>query len=201
MMKTPLLLASALVFSSLSYAESPWMIKLGASAIHTQSNNGTLVGMQATTTDSTQFTPSIEYAFNPNLSMELLLATPFNHTVALNGQTVAKVKELPPTLSLKYNLANISGLKPYAGIGLNYTFFWDEREQGPIVGTKLKAGDSFGLAGLVGAEYQVPNSPFGFALDVRYIDLNSKIKLNGSHIGKLDINPWVFGAGVTYHFR
>ena len=56
------------------------------------------------------------------------------------------------------------------------------------------------MAGLIGAEYRLPNSPFGFAVDLRYIDIASKVKMNGDKIGDLTINPWVIGAGVTYRF-
>lgn len=184
-----------------AHAETPWSVKLGVSEVITQGDGGTLAGVyQGSTSNNVQFTPSIEYAFNPNISAELLLATPFKHSVYLDGVKAATVKQLPPTLSLKYNFAPCEGFKPYFGLGINYTRFWDAQTQGPIAGNKISAGSSLGMAGLVGVAYAIPKTPFGVAVDVRYINLDSKIKLNGNKIGDLAINPWVVGIGGTYRF-
>ncbi|AXI04069.1 OmpW family protein [Aquirhabdus parva] len=199
-MKKILLIACALCCASTSYAESPWLVKLGVSDVVPKRDGGTLAGMQASSSNDVQFTPSVEYAFNPALSAELLLAAPLGHNVTLNGIRVVKLKELPPTLSLKYRFPAIQGIQPYFGLGVNYTMFWDEKTEGPVVGSKLNAINSLGMAGLIGAEYRIPKSPFGIAVDIRYIDIVSKVKLDGNKIGDLTINPWVLGAGVTYRF-
>lgn len=200
-MKRLSLLALSLLCVPLSHADSPWTLKAGVSEILTQNNGGSLAGMRAATTNSFEFTPAIEYNLTPEFSAELLLAAPFQHKVSLDSVNVAKVKQLPPTLTLKYKLPAIQQLQPYVGVGVNYTLFWGEKTVGPIAGAKLQAKDSVGMAGLIGAEYRLPKSPFGIAVDVRYIDLKSDIKLNGSNIGELKINPWVVGAGLTYHMR
>lgn len=201
MKQLSLLAALLLMGSSYCYADSPWTLKAGVSDIVPKDNGGSIAGMQAKTSNSVQFTPAIEYSFTPQYSAELLLAAPFNHKVTLNGTDVAKVKQLPPTLTFKYKLPAVQQLHPYVGVGVNYTLFWDEKTTGPIAGNKLHAKDSVGAAGLVGAEYQLPNSPFGLAVDIRYINLNSDISLNGNRIGTLKVNPWVYGAALSYHFH
>ncbi|WP_317497534.1 OmpW family outer membrane protein, partial [Acinetobacter baumannii] len=39
-------------------------------------------------------------------SAELLLATPINHDVLLNGEKKARIKQLPPTITAKYHFKN-----------------------------------------------------------------------------------------------
>ena len=200
-MKKSLWAMLILAAAGVAHAETPWSVKLGVSEVITQGDGGTLAGVyQGSTSNNLQFTPSIEYAFNHNISAELLLATPFKHSVYLDGVKAATVKQLPPTLSLKYTFPQYDGLKPYFGLGINYTRFWDAKTQGPLAGSKVSAGSSIGMAGLVGVAYAIPNTPFDVALDVRYVNLDSKIKLNGNKIGDLTINPWVVGVGATYHF-
>ena len=190
-----------LTSATLVHAESPWSVKIGVSEVITQGDGGTLAGTyQGSTSNNLQFTPAIEYALNHELSAELLLATPFSHSVYLDGTKAATVKQLPPTLSLKYNFTPINGFKPYFGLGLNYTRFWDAKTEGPITGNKISAGSSLGMAGLIGVAYTIPQSPVDIALDLRYVNLDSKIKLNGNKIGDLAINPWVVGIGAIYHF-
>jgi outer membrane protein W len=40
---------------------------------------------------------------------------------------VGSAKQLPPTVNVQYYfLGSDSKFRPYAGVGVNYTFFWDE---------------------------------------------------------------------------
>jgi len=201
MKKSFMLAAIAMCSIPLAHAESPWLIKAGISDVIPTSNGGNLAGMQAAGSKDLQFTPSVEYQLDPHLAAELLLATPFQHDVSLNGTIVAKTKELPPTLTLKYRFAPIRQIQPYFGLGVNETFFWGEKTTGPLSGSRISAGNSFGMAGLIGAEYRLPESPWGVAVDIRYIDIKSQITLNGNKLGTLTVDPWVFGAGLTYRFQ
>jgi outer membrane protein len=199
-MKKSLLAMFILLSAGLTHAESPWSIKVGASDVIAKGDGGTLAGFSASTSNDVQFTPSIEYAINPNLSAELLLATPFTHNVSLDGTKVASFKDLPPTLSLKYNFPSYSGIKPYFGLGLNYTLLWGEKTYGPLAGSKAHGDNSIGMAGLIGVQYDIPNTPYGVALDIRKVDIISKMKVNGTKVGDLVVDPWVIGIGGTYKF-
>jgi outer membrane protein len=43
------------------------------------------------------------------------------------GLKVGSAKQLPPTVNVQYYfLGSDSKFRPYAGVGVNYTFFWDE---------------------------------------------------------------------------
>lgn len=195
------LLAMLVVFSAgLVHAESPWTVKIGASDVIAKGNGGTLAGLSASTSNDIQFTPSIEYAINPNLSAEILLATPFTHSVYLDGTKVASFKDLPPTVSLKYSFPSYNGFKPYFGLGLNYTILWGEKSYGPIAGHKAHGDNTVGMAGLIGVQYDIPNTPYGVAIDIRKVDIISKMYVDGKKVGDLVVDPWVVGLGASYKF-
>ena len=151
-----------------------------------------------------------------HIGIELLAATPFNHTVAVKGLGPAldgklgDIKQLPPTLSLQYYpMETTSKFQPYAGIGLNYTMFFNEdldstRKSEGFSNLKLK--DSFGLAGQVGMDYMLTDRMMLNA-SVWYIDIDTKATMDGpSALGvgrtkvNVDVDPWVYMVGVGYKF-
>ncbi len=90
--------------------------------------------------------------FTDNISLEILAATPFSHTVSTNlgglGD-IADVKHLPPTLMVQYYFGEAnSEIRPYVGAGINYTFFFDEKFNGTGKDAQLRdlsLDDSWGL--------------------------------------------------------
>lgn len=112
---------------------------------------------------------------------------------------VGKTKHLPPTLSLQYHFAPQATLRPYVGVGLNYTLFFEEKTQGALAGTKLELDPSFGLAGQVGVDVALNDLWFVNA-DVRYIDIDSDAKLNGASLNTVNIDPYVIGVSIGRRF-
>ena len=122
---------------------------------------------------------------------------PFTHDVEdATGQKIGSFKHLPPTVSVKYNLPTTGGFTPYVGAGLNYTFVFDEK----LNGAKLKGDDSFGFSAVAGVGYQYPNSPWGVALDVRYINIESDLTINGVDSGTLKVDPTVVSLSASYKY-
>lgn len=199
-MKVALCWVVASLACGTAFADTPWLFKAGISQVRPASENGSLAGgaFQAVVSDEVNVTPAIEYTFAPNLSAELLLAIPFKHDVELNGVKMATFKHLPPTVTLKYSGPEMSGFTPYVGAGLNYTLVYDEEID--VAGVELKGDDSVGFAGLIGANYKFPDSAYGVAFDLRYINIESDLTLNGVDIGKLKVNPWVVGLSVSYDY-
>ncbi len=200
--------SSSLLFAAAqSHAESPWSIKVGASYITPKSDNGSLAGntLEAEVSSEIGLTPSIEYAFSENIVGELLLAAPYEHDVDVTGgelvdSKVASFKHLPPTLSVKYIFNPDATFSPYAGIGLNYTIVFDENTEGALAGTELKGDESLGLALNMGLKYQIPDSQWGVVADVRYIEIESDLTLDGADIGTLEVDPLIFGISLSYDF-
>lgn len=202
-MKKALLLALSLAFAAAApaYAEgSPWSLKFGLGWVNPKSDNGRLANaFDAEVSSEINLTPALEYRLSDHWATELLLAIPFEHDVKLNGTEAASFKHLPPTLSLKYLFSPDQAFSPYIGAGLNYTLVFDEETRGPIAAARLSGDNSFGPALVAGFEYR-NNSPWGFALDLRWIDIDSELRLNGANIGDLNVDPLVANVGVTYHF-
>ncbi len=192
----------ALMGMSASAMAGQWQVKVGGSVVApTQNTNVASVGV-VEADNELAFTPSVEYFFNDNFSAELLLATPISHDVLLNGNEVASLKHLPPTLTAKYNFKNSTGFTPYVGIGATAFIPWDE--QG--VATKVKT--DYGYAAQVGVNFQPADAKnWGVYLDVRYADLNPEVTLDadtaavvGTDKFKLDIDPVIYTLGYSYKF-
>lgn len=183
--------------------ESPWSVKLGMSQVKPKSQSG-ITGIDVSS--EMGITPAIEYRFSPNLVGEVLLALPIKHDVRLQGWgKIATIEELPPTFTLKYDFTPDKDLKPYVGLGLNYTMITSEEitqiGYGALgAGSTLKADDSFGLALTAGAEWRPAGSQWGLALDVRYIGIRSDVTVSGNKLGSLKIDPLVTGVSAVYHY-
>ncbi|MDD2046998.1 OmpW/AlkL family protein [Pseudomonas putida] len=179
--------------------------------------DGTKVaGTKATLDSDTQLGLTFAYMLTDHIGLELLAATPFHHTVGVKGLgpgldgKLGDIKQLPPTLSLQYYpMEPSSKFQPYAGIGLNYTMFFDEdldsnrKAQGF---SNLKVKDSFGLAGQLGMDYMITDH-FLVNAAVWYIDIDTKATMDGPTalgVGKtkvdVDVDPWVYMVGVGYKF-
>lgn len=193
-MKVSVLVGLLLGLMTVGAQASPWTVKVGASQVRPDVSSDLNVDVS----DEVNLTGSIEYELMPNVIGEVLLAVPFTHDIEDDtGQKVGSFKHLPPTVSVKYNLPTTAGFTPYVGAGLNYTFVFDEKLSS---GDKLKGDDSFGFSAVVGASYQYPNSPWGVALDVRYINIESDLKVNGADVGTLKVDPTVVSLSASYKY-
>lgn len=146
------------------------------------------------------FTPEVDftYFFTNNIAAELIAATS-KHDVSYNGSTdLGEAWVLPPTLTLQYHFTPDSKFSPYVGAGLNYSIFYSEDAATGF--NNLKVGNGVGYALQAGADYWI-NDNWGVNLDVKKIFLNVDAKLNDGAIrADIDMDPWVFGAGVSYRF-
>jgi outer membrane protein len=166
--------------------------------------------------NNTQLGLNVAYFFTDNWNVEVLAATPFSHDIELTGGTkLATTKHLPPTVTANYFFADANAkFQPYAGVGLNYTVFFDEEfEQGAvdlILGaaaatvSDLSLDGSFGLAAQVGADYEIADDIYINA-SIRYINIETEasFKVNGEDLGAIDtveINPWVYTVSIGYKF-
>ncbi|TCB39606.1 OmpW family protein [Acinetobacter terrestris] len=196
----------ALLGMSVSAMAGDWQVKLGASALAPQNDdNGIIAGGKANVSNEVGFTPSVEYFFaNSPISVELLLATPFKHDVSIEGvgENVASFKHLPPTVTAKYNFKNSTRFTPYVGVGATVVIPWDEKVKGNLEGAgKLEADVAYGVAGQVGFNFQPADAKnWGVYADVRYAQVETDLELNGTNIGELEVNPWVYTIGYSYKF-
>ncbi|MBA6117544.1 outer membrane beta-barrel protein [Pseudomonas putida] len=173
-------------------------------------------GTKATLDSDTQLGLTFAYMLTDHIGLELLAATPFKHTVGVKGLgggldgKLADIKQLPPTLSVQYYpMEPSSRFQPYAGVGINYTLFFDEdlssarKEQGF---SNLKLQDSVGIAGQLGMDYMLTDNLLINA-SVWYVDIDTKASVNGpTALGysktkvDVDVDPWVYMVGLGYKF-
>ncbi len=193
-MKISVLVGVLLGLAAVGAQASPWTVKVGASQVRTDVSSDLNIDVS----DEVNLTGSIEYELMPNVIGEVLLAVPFTHDIEdANGKKMGSFKHLPPTVSVKYNLPTTSGFTPYVGAGLNHTFVFDEKLSS---GQKLKGDDSFGFSAVAGVGYQYPNSPWGVALDVRYINIESDLTIDGVDSGTLKVDPTVVSLSASYKY-
>jgi len=200
-----------------------FIVRAGAATVDPHEDSGNLKldgakvsGTKATVDSDTQLGLAFAYMITDHVGLELLAATPFQHQVnvkglgpALDGK-LADIKHLPPTLSLQYYPMDAgSKFQPYAGIGINYTLFFNEdlTSQRKAEGfSNMKMKNSVGLAGQLGMDYMLTDNLL-FNASVWYVDINTEAKIDGpSALGvgqtkvDVDIDPWVYMVGIGYKF-
>lgn len=191
-----LLLTALAATSATAQSQGDWTLGLGAGAVLPKSGNGTVAGTEAMVDDGYSLTITAEYFIRDNLGIELLAAAPFAHDIELAGVGFAgSVDHLPPTLSLNYHFPTETAWKPYAGIGLNYTTFTDV--DSPL--GDLDLDDSWGLAVQVGIDYAVTDRD-AVRANIRWIDIDSDVTLNGAGIGTAEIDPVVINFAYVRTF-
>lgn len=164
---------------------------------------------------------SVAYGFDPNMEVELALGYPPTHDVnakvapwlpphiaAFNGQKVAEVRQIAPTLFFNYKFGDAnSQWRPFVGVGINYTKF-DKRTStaannalngGP---TDIRLSDSWGLAGQVGLSYRI-NERWSITGAIATARVKSKLTTNTAGVQReIDIRfrPTVLTINAGYTF-
>ena len=180
----------------LAQDDGGWTVRVGAHYVDPKSNNHNLVAVDS----GESLTFSATYRYTPRWAVEILGALPFSHDVTLkaSGAKVAEVKHLPPTVTMQYAFSPDRRVRPYAGIGVNATLFFDEDTTGALASDDLSLDTSFGLAAQFGLDIDIGENLI-LGLDARWIDIDSDAKLNGSALGSVEIDPVVFG--LTFGWR
>jgi outer membrane protein len=115
---------------------------------------------------------------------------------------------LPPTLTLQYHFTPARKIRPYAGIGVNYTaMLWNDstkRLESAVGSVEIDTRSSWGWAAQVGVDWDLGNNWFA-NLDLKYIDMETTASLYVRSLAatlrvNTDVNPWVVGVGLGYRF-
>ena len=195
---TLILFASLGANTAMAVEKGDWLWRFGGSTVSPKSDNHDVV----TVDSGSSFTTNISYMFTDHFSVEVLAAYPFEHDIDLkgsNGIQVASTKHLPPTVSVQYHFMPDNAFKPYIGAGLNYTTFFSTKTTGPLAGTDLDLDDSFGVAAEIGVDI-ILGETWLANFSARYIEIETDAKLDGAKLGKVAIDPYVFGVHVGMKF-
>ena len=201
----PALMAAVLASTALPAAAQSagdWTLGLGVHQVDPKSGNGSLAGGTLPLSIGSDAKPSLtfEYFLRDNLGLEVLAAWPFQHDISIEGLgRVATTKHLPPTISLQYHFNDEGTVSPVLGVGLNYTTFFSEDTRGALEGSDLELGDSWGLAAHAGLDFRVSEKA-AIRVDVRWIDIDSRVRVDGANLGTANIDPLVYGAAYVMKF-
>lgn len=201
MKKVSLLVAAALLApSAFAHQAGDFLVRGGAIMVSPNGSGGEIAGGQLDVQNNTQVGLTFSYMLTDNWGVELLAATPFSHSVTLDGGEVAKVKHLPPSLMAQYYFGNSqSKVRPYVGAGLNYTFFFDESGRNDLNTLDVDAKNSWGWAAQAGIDMAVTENLFVNS-SVWYMDIDTDVTVEGIGTVKTSIDPVGIMLGLGYRF-
>ena len=206
MFKHTLLAAvAAAAIATPAFAEQgDWLIR--GRLIHVAPNESAEIGTIGGDVDiATSIVPELDitYFVSEHFAAELILGvTPHDVTAvgtALGDVDLGDVTLLPPTLTAQYHFSPGEAFSPYVGIGVNFTHFFDADfpAGGPV--TSIDYDESFGLAFQAGADFALDEDWF-FNVDLKYIDIETDVLINGAIAADVTIDPFVFGLGFGRRF-
>ncbi len=185
-----------------------FFVRAGSATVRPTGGSDNVLGLsEFNVSNNTQLGLTFTYMATDNIGVELLAATPFRHRVGLRDTgDLATVHQLPPTLMAQWYFMGVtSKWQPYAGIGVNYTMFFNSHfnENGRDTGlSNLSVKNSWGVAGQLGLDYQV-TPDWMLNASLWYMDINTKVRFSaGDQRQSIDthINPFVFFFGAGYRF-
>lgn len=194
--------AAALATPALAQSKGDWTLGVGVHQVNPKSDNGKLAGGALAVNVDSDVKPTItgEYFIADNVGIEVLAALPFKHDINIDGLgRVGSTKHLPPVVSIQYHFNGQGKVSPFLGAGINYTTFFSEDTTGALAGSKLKLEDSWGLAAHAGLDFKLAEKS-ALRVDVRWIDIDSKVKLDGQKLGTVNIDPLVYGVAYVHRF-
>lgn len=186
---------------------SPWLIRLRLIDVVPYPSSGTLalIGGKVDSV-STQTVPEfdINYFFTPHIASELILATS-RHSVTATGTSLGRVglggvRILPPTLTIQYHFLPNCIIRPYIGVGVNYTTF-NNVSSGPVA-SSVSYQNTFGPAVQMGSDFALTKH-WLLNVDAKKIYVQPNVDVRtalGTIHTKVHLNPVVIGAGVGYQF-
>ncbi len=205
-----------------AHQEGDFLLRVGATTVAPDASSDTIalpggINLEADVDDNTQLGLIPVYMFHDKWGIELLAATPFEHDIDVSGSGLSldagSTKHLPPTFSLQwYPLGGSDSWQPYFGIGVNWTYFFDEDADGElkdalgaVLGAEkvdLSLDDSWGLSLQAGVDIPL-GEHWMLNAGIWWIDISTEatVKTDVGNVSfDVDIDPWVYNIGVAYKF-
>ncbi|WHT40038.1 OmpW/AlkL family protein [Myroides odoratus] len=166
------------------------------------------------------FIPELDftYFFTENLAAELILGTS-RHTVGTLGSDLTPIKGpesanvdlgsvwlLPPTLMVQYHYPVTNNFKPYVGVGVNYTIFYNEKSG---AARDISYDNKFGWGYQFGFDIDITDK-FFINVDFKKLFLKTDVTVDATNLNptgeqlnipaKVKIDPMLIGFGVGMRF-
>lgn len=159
---------------------------------------------------ATTLEADVSYWLSERLAVELSVTSAdldvAAHGGEVDGTRVGSVSVLPVSAALQYHFETLSKIQPYVGVGVNYTLFYGADRSAdlvPIGITDVKYTNSVGFVANLGVDFDLDEHWLA-NLDLKYVGVSSDLDLRARRLTaarvSLDVNPWIFGAGIGYRF-
>lgn len=206
-----LALATVLPSVSIAHQAGDMIIRGGTATVRPNTGSDNVLGLGSfEANNNTQLGLTFTYMATDNIGIELLAATPFEHKISLPGAgEIATAKHLPPTLMAQYYFRSAEDkLRPYLGVGVNYTFFFDEgfnKGNSTVQAANLNdlsMSGSWGVAAQAGLDYQLDQN-WLLNASVWWMNIETDVDFKAgadSYSYKTRLDPFVFMFGAGYKF-
>jgi outer membrane protein len=188
------------------HAASPWSARVRATYLQTVDHSDAFSALginfaanSVSVNDKLIPEIDVDYAFTDTFSAELVLTIPQTQNVSLAGVGgLGSFKHLPPTLLAQYR-ANPSGtIRPYVGLGVNFTLIWDDNLS--VAGVPLSLDNySLGLAAQAGVDWKIDDH-WSFNIDVKRAAIRSDVSVGSTKLTEARLDPWLYALGLSYKF-
>lgn len=200
----------ALMTAGSAFAEG-LTVKTGAIRYNTHSKTtgisgiGIPAGADAQVGNASTVVFTFEKALTPNVGVELVLGVPptvkskATGSVAFLGDDVLSAKNLAPTVFVNYHFGSPGdALRPYVGLGLNYTKFVSIQSK---LAPSVQMSESMGMAWVGGVDYAISRQ-WGLYASASSLDVRSNVVGVASTVltTSIDFRPVVYSVGASYKF-
>jgi outer membrane protein len=192
-------LATPRVASAQALDSGDWIVRLRATSL--QSANKDSTGLDLSIDD--KVLPEVDFTrfLTPNIATELILTYPQRQTLSAGGSAIGTLKHLPPVLTLQYHFTELPVVRPYLGVGINYTHFSDVHFDAATTAALQPSikRNSVGLALQAGVDLPLGG---GWLLnaDAKKVQLNTDVYAGSTKAGNFAVNPWLLSLGVGRRF-
>jgi outer membrane protein len=176
-----------------------WLVRLRATYL--QSANKDSTGLDLSINDKTLPELDITRFFTPEIAAELVLTYPQKQTISAGGTAIGSLKHLPPVLSLQYHFTQLHVVRPYVGLGVNYTRFSDVQFDAATTAAlhpSIKKS-SFGAALQAGVDVPLADGWLVNA-DVKKVRISTDVSSAGTKVGTFKVDPWLISVGFGKRF-
>lgn len=186
-------------------------LKVGGARYQTHSKTtgisgiGIPAGADAQVGDASTALFTIERALTDNVGVELVLGVPptvkskATGSVAFLGDNVLSAKNVAPTVFVNYHFGSPgNALRPYIGLGLNYTKFVSIQSK---LAPNVQMSESMGMAWVGGVDYAITRQ-LGLYASASSLDVRSNVVGVASTVltTSIDFRPVVYSIGASYKF-
>lgn len=176
---------------------------VGGYALSEPTRNPDIAGTRAQVDGDGAATLSASYYVNDNIAVEAWgAADKFGHRVNTAAGKAGSVDAQPYALSGQYHFrTGADTVRPFVGLGYYEQNFSGETAQpgAALAGRRVGIETTKGAMATAGVDLNLTPTWFARA-DVRYLQGDSDIKLDGAKAGDAELDPVIVGVGIGARF-